>query len=154
MASENVDRIEPAGHAARLDHVGITVADLKAMTEWYAQSLRLEVEFEFTVAAVELSGVMLRSAGGDRIELLHRPGNRQGLAAANPAEAALTRGYSHVALDVADVDEAYAQLLEAGATECMSPRSSPEPGVRMAYLADPEGNLIELLDRTSAATAG
>jgi predicted enzyme related to lactoylglutathione lyase len=33
----------------------------------------------------------------------------------------------------------------------MSPRPSPEPGVRMAYVADPEGNLLEVLDRTTAA---
>ena len=38
----------------------------------------------------------------------------------------------------------------APATGCRrSP--SPEPGVRMAYVADPEGNLIELLDRTAVA---
>ena len=65
-------------------------------------------------------------------------------------EAALTRGYGHFALDVADVDASYAALLAAGATDRMSPRPSPEPGVRMAYVADPEGNLIELLDRTAA----
>jgi catechol 2,3-dioxygenase-like lactoylglutathione lyase family enzyme len=43
-------------------------------------------------------------------------------------------------------------LLDLGATDRMSPRPSPEPGVRMAYVADPEGNLVELLDRTAAAT--
>jgi len=46
------------------------------------------------------------------------------------------------------VDAAYAALLDAGATDRMSPRPSPEPGVRMAYVADPEGNLVELLDRS------
>jgi catechol 2,3-dioxygenase-like lactoylglutathione lyase family enzyme len=29
----------------------------------------------------------------------------------------------------------------------MPPGPSPEPGVRMAFVADPEGNLIELLHR-------
>ena len=33
---------------------------------------------------------------------------------------------------------------EAGAGERVSPRPSPEPGVRFAFLADPEGNLVEL----------
>ena len=131
----------------RLDHVGLTVGDLDAMTRWYAKTLQLTVEFEFTLPGMEFHGVMLRGAAGHRIELLHRPGNRAGLQAASPVEAALTRGFGHIAFDVPDVDDAYQELLAAGAEERMSPRPSPEPGVRMAYVADPEGNLIELLAR-------
>jgi predicted enzyme related to lactoylglutathione lyase len=33
------------------------------------------------------------------------------------------------------------------AREVMAPQPSPEPGVRMSFLADPEGNLIELVER-------
>jgi catechol 2,3-dioxygenase-like lactoylglutathione lyase family enzyme len=135
----------------KLDHVGLTVGDLDAMIDWYAKALELEVELEFALDDVEFRGVMLRSADGHRIELLHRPGSSPGLQAANPVEAALTRGFGHIAFDVPDVDAAYDALVGAGATDRMSPRPSPEPGVRMAYVADPEGNLVELLDRTAAA---
>jgi lactoylglutathione lyase len=134
----------------RLDHVGLTVGDLEAMTAWYADALEMAVEFEFALDHVDFRGVMLRSAAGHRIELLHRPESVTGLQAANPVEAALTCGFGHVAFDVPDVDAAYDALLAAGASDRMSPRPSPEPGVRMAYVADPEGNLIELLDRTAA----
>jgi catechol 2,3-dioxygenase-like lactoylglutathione lyase family enzyme len=133
-----------------LDHVGLNVADLDVMTAWYAATLGLEREFEFALDRVDFRGVMLRSPSGYRIELLHRPASVPGLQAANPVEAALTRGFGHVAFDVPDVDSAYDALLAAGAGDRMSPRPSPEPGVRMAYVADPEGNLIELLDRTAA----
>jgi len=135
----------------RLDHVGLTVGDLPAMTSWYCSALDLSVEFEFALDQVEFSGVMLLSPAGHRIELLHRPPSVTGLQAANPVEAALTRGFGHVAFDVPSVDEAYDALLASGASDRMSPRPSPEPGVRMAYVADPEGNLIELLDRTASA---
>ena len=134
----------------RLDHVGLTVADLPAMTDWYAAALTLEVDFEFALDQVDLRGAMLRSPDGYRLELLHRPEGRPGLRAAHPVEAALTHGFGHLAFDVPDVDVAYAALVEAGADDRMSPRASPEPGVRMAYVADPEGNLLELLDRTTA----
>ena len=134
----------------RFDHVGLNVADLPAMVAWYTEALDLKVEFEFSLPQVAFRGTMLASPDGHRIELLHRDGSRPGLQAGSPVEAALTRGYSHFALDVADVDASYAALIEAGATDRMSPRPSPEPGVRMAYVADPEGNLIELLDRTAA----
>jgi lactoylglutathione lyase len=134
----------------RLDHVGLTVGDFDAMSDWYVKALELEVELEFALDHVDFRGVMLRSPAGYRLELLHRSGSVPGLQAASPVEAALTRGFGHVAFDVPDVDAAYDALLEAGASERMSPRPSPEPGVRMAYVADPEGNLVELLDRTSA----
>jgi catechol 2,3-dioxygenase-like lactoylglutathione lyase family enzyme len=133
-----------------LDHVGLTVGDLDAMTRWYTTVLGLRVEFEFSLPEADFRGVMLRG-DNHRIELLHRKGNRAGLQAASPVDAALVRGYGHIAFDVSDVSEVdtvYAELLAAGATDRMSPRPSPEPGVRMAYVADPEGNLIELLDRT------
>jgi lactoylglutathione lyase len=132
------------------DHVGLNVGDIAAMTRWYTDALDLKLEFEFSLPDIAFTGAMLASAQGYRIELLHRAGNRPGLQAADPVDAALTRGYGHFALDVADVDVTYDELLEAGASDRMSPRPSPEPGIRMAYVADPEGNLIELLDRTVA----
>jgi len=33
----------------------------------------------------------------------------------------------------------------AGAAAVWEPRTSPEPGVRMAFVADADGNLIELV---------
>jgi lactoylglutathione lyase len=132
------------------DHVGLNVADLESMTSWYRAALKLEVEFEFALDHVDFSGVMLRSPEGWRLELLNRPGSVVGLQAANPVEAALTRGFGHFAIDVPDVDVAYDALVAAGGSDRMSPRPSPEPGIRMAYVADPEGNLVELLDRTAA----
>ncbi|GAB3245932.1 VOC family protein [Nocardioides dilutus] len=134
----------------RFDHVGLNVADLPAMTRWYCSAFDLRVELEFALDHVDFSGVMLRSPDGWRLELLHRPGSVAGLQAKDPVDAALTRGFGHFALDVADVDAAYAALVTAGASDRMSPRPSPEPGVRMAYVADPEGNLVELLDRSRA----
>ncbi len=64
--------------------------------------------------------------------------------------AVLREGYGHVAFDVADLGAAYDRAVARGARPVMPPCPSPEPGVRMAFVADPEGNLIELLDRTSA----
>jgi glyoxylase I family protein len=52
-----------------------------------------------------------------------------------------------VAFDVTDLDAAYDRALARGARPVMPPCPAPEPGVRMAFIADPEGNLIELLHR-------
>ncbi|MEV6841930.1 VOC family protein [Actinoplanes sp. NPDC051411] len=40
-----------------------------------------------------------------------------------------------------------AAFVGLGARPVMTPRPSPEPGVRMAFVADPEGNLVEILSR-------
>ena len=91
---------------------------------------------------------MLRNAEfGHRVELLHRPGSTPGLRAANPAVAALSECYTHIAFDVADLETTHARLLALGAGEVMVPQPSPEPGVRMSYVTDLEGNLVELVER-------
>ena len=64
----------------KLDHVGLNVADLSAMTAWYCAALKLDVEFEFALDHVDFSGVVLRSPEGYRLELLCRAGNVAGAA--------------------------------------------------------------------------
>ncbi len=136
----------PSEH--RLDHVGLTVADLAAAADWYCAAFGLRREVELRVDAIELDIVMLvHDTLGHRLELLHRPGLRAEPRPDNPAAAALAPGFSHIAFDVADLDTAHAALLGRGARQVMPPQPSPEPGVRMSYLADPEGNLVELVER-------
>ena len=132
----------------RHDHVGINVADLARAEAWYQEAFGLQREFATRVHAAGLDIVMLRDPEhGHRVELLHRPGSGPGLRAANPAEAALTEGFGHLAFGVASLAAAHARLLRLGAREIMAPQPSPEPGVRMSFLADPEGNLVELVER-------
>jgi lactoylglutathione lyase len=132
----------------RHDHVGINVADLARAQAWYAAAFGLKREFATRIEAVGLDIVMLRDPEhGHRVELLHRPGSGPGLRAANPGEAARTEGFGHLAFGVASLDEVHGRLLGLGAREVMPPQPSPEPGVRMSFLADPEGNLIELVER-------
>ena len=132
----------------RLDHVGLNVADLAKAEAWYAMAFGLEREFATRIDAVGLDIVMLRNPElGHRVELLSRPGSGPGLRAADPAEAALTEGYGHIAFGVAGLQAVHSRLLGLGAREIMPPQPSPEPGVRMSFLADPEGNLIELVER-------
>jgi lactoylglutathione lyase len=133
----------------RLDHVGLSVRDLAAATAWYCAAFGYRRELTLRVDPIELDIVMLRLPGGDRLELLHRPGSAPGLRPAGPAEAALSQAFGHIAFDVADLDATYARVVGLGARPVMAPGPSPEAGVRMAFVADPEGNLVELLSRPS-----
>ncbi len=133
------------------DHVGLSVADLEAQRDWYARALDLTPVTPFEIAPLGLRGAFLVHATGWSIELLHRDGNGPGLSAPDAPTAALTRGFGHVCVRVDDVDTLYDHLVRMGAADRMSPRDAPEPGVRMAFVADPEGNLIELIDRKGPA---
>ncbi len=136
-----------ADSLARLDHVGLAVADLAAARSWFCDVFGLVPELTLRVGALDLDIEMLiHPVHGYRLELLHRPGSAADKPA-NPGEAALREGYGHMAFDVTDLDAAYDRALALGARPVMPPGPSPEPGVRMAFVADPEGNLIELLHR-------
>ena len=127
------------------DHVGLNVSDLDTASAWYEQVLDLRTEREFSVPGVGLRGRMLVHESGYRLELIERSGSVPGIRAADPAEAALTRGFGHMAFQVMDLDVVYDAMLAAGAFPRVPPTDAPRPGARMAWVADPEGNLIELI---------
>ncbi|MGW7258794.1 VOC family protein [Streptomyces sp. NPDC054834] len=134
---------------ARLDHVGVNVRDLAAQTAWYRRAFGLTTVFEFHLEGPGLTGVVLEHPDGWRLELLARPGSAPGLRAPDPVTAVLTEGYGHFAVTTPRLDPVHAALLAHGAHEVMKPGPSPEPGIRMAWVGDPEGNLIELIERWS-----
>lgn len=132
---------------ARLDHVGVNVRDLPAQLAWYRAAFGLRTVFEFHLDGPGLTGVVLEHPHGWRLELLARPGSAPGLRAPDPMTAVLTEGYGHFAVTTPELDPVYAALTALGAGEVLAPGPSPEPGVRMAWVKDPEGNLIELIER-------
>jgi catechol 2,3-dioxygenase-like lactoylglutathione lyase family enzyme len=138
-----------ADHSARLDHVGLSVADLDGAASWFCDVFGLVPEVALRVEPLDLSiRMLIHPEHGYRLELLHRPGSAAGGKPGTPAEAALRDGYGHVAFDVADLEAAYDRAVVRGARPVMPPCPSPEPGVRMAFVADPEGNLVEFLHRS------
>jgi catechol 2,3-dioxygenase-like lactoylglutathione lyase family enzyme len=150
----------------RLHHAGLSVGDLDAAIAWYRRALGFQVEFSFVLpprggggppgpeggkdATFEIPvmrGAMMVNQAGVRIELLERTGSGGGPRGSDPDTALLTRGWGHIALEVQDLESTYRRLVEAGASGVWEPRPSPQPGVRMAFVHDPEGNLVELIER-------
>ncbi|MFT4083477.1 MAG: VOC family protein [Nocardioides sp.] len=130
------------------DHVGLNVPDLDAAQAWYCEVFGLTAATPFTIASAGLRGVMLlHEESGFRIELLHRAGAVTGMQPSSAEDAALTLGYGHICLRVADPAQEYRRLLEAGASTRKEPMPSPRPGAVVAFVADPWGNLIEIINR-------
>jgi lactoylglutathione lyase len=130
------------------DHIGVSVGDLDAQAAWYRDGFDLREADPFDIPALGIRGTFLiGDDGGLAIELLEREGSKPGLQAPDQATALLTRGYGHICLRVDDVDATFAKLIGLGAGERMPPQAAPEPGIRICFVSDPEGNLIELIDR-------
>lgn len=130
------------------DHVGLAVADLDAQCHFYGKAFGLldEVRTEFPDAQIRTA--FLRSATGLQIELIERKGSLPH-SFADAYEGAGTQGFFHWALAVDDLDAAINDVLAAGATQVSAPANAVRPGVRFAYVKDPEGNLLELIQTLS-----
>jgi len=137
-----------------VDHIGLSVGDLDAQLDWYRRAFGFATARPFEIAAVGLRGAFLLGPDDIALELLERQGStRTRPDAVNPPDALLDRGWGHICFRVEDVDAVFAHLVELGATVVGAPGDAPEPGVRFAYVADPEDNLIELLDRKGPVSA-
>lgn len=131
-------------NGVRPHHVGLTVEDLQRARTWYADALGFELQLAFELPG-GARGAMLRSGGGARVELFEVPTPRAGRAWQEPHAAMQTAGLGHVAFEVDDLDAVFAAATAAGGAEVWGPRPSPEPGRRMAFVHDLDGNLVELI---------
>jgi catechol 2,3-dioxygenase-like lactoylglutathione lyase family enzyme len=139
----------------RFDHVGITVADLDTMTEFFA-GLGLEVEGrmfvegEFVDTVIGIPGsrteiVMLRTPdGGARLELSSfvRPGHQPG----SPAAMATELGLRNVCFEIDDLPAAVERLAADG-YGLVGGIGEYEQSWRMAYVRGPEGIIVSLAQR-------
>jgi catechol 2,3-dioxygenase-like lactoylglutathione lyase family enzyme len=133
----------------RPHHVALTVEDLDRAAGWYAEALGFATLLAFSLPG-SVRGAMLRTPAGAGIELFEVPGSQPGLVDADPPEAMRTRGFGHVGLEVADLHAAFAAVVAAGASVVWEPRDAPEPGRQMAFVHDPDGNLVELIGPPSS----
>jgi lactoylglutathione lyase len=58
---------------------------------------------------------------------------------------ALRAGVGHPAWTGDDLDAAHERPVEAGGRSVWTPRDTYDHGLRVAFIADPHGNLVELL---------
>jgi catechol 2,3-dioxygenase-like lactoylglutathione lyase family enzyme len=141
-------------------HYGVTVSDMEEVLPFYRDTLGLEVlsrghveagtedseKFEDFVGvdgAVDVEVVFL-DAGGCQVELLqyNSPEGTDAHGASNN-----DAGASHFCLEVEDIDELYEELTDDGIEFVYEPITLSK-GVRVAYMYDPEGNIVELSDRS------
>ncbi|HVY62104.1 MAG TPA: VOC family protein [Planctomycetota bacterium] len=123
-------------------HTMLRVADLERAKRFYTEGLGFALESErryedgrFTLAFLRAPG---DAADGPRIELTH-----------NWDTASYERGnaYGHVAYAVPSIAEVQARLRKAGYDLSWGPGKTPDGRTAMAFVDDPDGYEIELLER-------
>lgn len=143
-----------------LGHVAFATHDLPRLVAFYAALLEVEAQFS---PRLRRNKNYDRVTGLDGVDVLAAWVRGHNLSLEfwqylNPQTAARADdrpvsdlGYSHVAFEVEDLDDAFARAVSLGAR----PHGPPEDlgRARAAYLRDPDGNVIELIAWSPDAAA-
>jgi catechol 2,3-dioxygenase-like lactoylglutathione lyase family enzyme len=128
---------------ATVDHVAFSVGDLDAMVAFYT-GLGFDERARSDLTPAPVRVALLRNRAGAAIELIAHSVSVPAEHARNPVDAAARQGLLHVALHVGNLDATVAAVVAAGARLIASPSLNSRGDARFAYVADPEGNLVEL----------
>lgn len=129
-------------------HVAVRVPDFEAAKRWYVEKLDFRVIREWPYADQRLAYLAPATDDNFFIEIL---GDGNPHPVPKPVyqdlgDSLRLAGYHHYCLNVADIDETVAELRKRGVTIVTEPFELPVIKRRLAFLADPWGNLIELAE--------
>ena len=123
----------------RLDGIGLLVKDMGTMIRFYRDVLGFEIK-----EAEDADNVYLVKDG--TLFLLYGRKDFERMTARSYGYVQGLNGHFEIALYVNtfdEVDAAFDHAVEKGATPILAPTTEPW-GQRTCYIADPEGNLIEI----------
>jgi catechol 2,3-dioxygenase-like lactoylglutathione lyase family enzyme len=118
------------------NHYGIVVRDLTASLDFYTNLFSARVVYEGHIPSSDTAVRYLQIAGG-MIELLHPAQPR-------PDE---TFGITHLAFLTDDLEGDYARLTRKGYLGLVQPKPAGSGVGRLAFLSDPNGARVELIQR-------
>lgn len=123
----------------KLEGIGIMVDDMAVMVRFYRDILGFEIKEDENT-----SNVFLEKDG--TLFLLYRKKDFEKMTGRRFSYCTGVNGHYEIAMGVENyeaVDKTYEAVVRAGAQSIMKPVTEPW-GQRTCYIADPEGNLIEI----------
>lgn len=141
----------------RVDHFALTVSDLERSLRFYRDMLGLEVRVRrvwneeyvremvgFPDASMDIALLALPGSEDQQLELIEYQQPR----ARPPRNPINTAGSAHLCFMVDDIQETYDRLRQAGIEFVSAPVAvpvGPNKGRRTAYLLDPDGIVVQLM---------
>lgn len=150
MSLQNPPAPNPSSTFASLrgHHAALRVPDYEAEKRWFVEKLDFRVIHEWPYADQHLAYVAPPNDDHFYVEILGDgappPQPRPGYT--DLGDSLRQAGYHHVCLQVDDVDAIVAELRRRGVTIVTEPFVLPVISRRLAFFADPYGNLFELAE--------
>ena len=132
-------KLKKIGDVMRLDGFGLFVENMENMIKFYRDVLGFEIKEE-----LDTSNVYLKKDG--TLFLLYGRKDFEKMTNRKYEYVKGLNGHFELALYVDtfdEVDETYNRIIKQGANPILEPTTEPW-GQRTCYIADPEGNLIEI----------
>lgn len=134
----------------QLGHVCLVTNQLPALIAFYRDRLGLTVKFMFTGADGADFGCYLAAGGMTFIEIFDQHGAaKQWGGATDPLRPNVSTHYGHFCLEVTGL-EAFTDRLKAGGLE-VTPVKVGIDHSKQAWIRDPDGNRVELMEYTPAS---
>ncbi|MEM6854925.1 MAG: VOC family protein [Planctomycetota bacterium] len=148
VTSGSVAEIKPADPLAgmRVDHIMVNARDYETSFAWYRDKLGFEPVVTWTVDGLVDTDLSYLRGGGFLIELVSNPESEATAALAPAKDFAdhfTQRGFTHLCFVVDDVDAALAELNRRGVPTFSPAIDFPALDVRVGFIQDPDGNVIE-----------
>jgi glyoxylase I family protein len=148
-----------------IHHVAISTPDLERITRFYRDTLGFEAESEVqweagtelgdlcdTIIGLKNSSaksIMLKK-GSMIVEFFQYSAPEP--KPLSPKQRVCDHGYTHICLEVKDIDKEFDRLKNAGMTFHARPPGDEGAGLRAIYGRDPDGNVVELMEIVSTST--
>jgi methylmalonyl-CoA/ethylmalonyl-CoA epimerase len=130
----------------QIDHVCLNVPNYEETLQWYQEKLDAKVTREWTVEVFPDLKLAYLDVYGFRIEIIGSTQSQAGMPTASDfGEGLRTRSIGHFCFRVDDVDVVLAELNRRGVPTFVSLGSYPDAGVRLCFIQDNNGNLIEFV---------
>jgi methylmalonyl-CoA/ethylmalonyl-CoA epimerase len=130
-----------------IDHVCLNVPNYQETLEWYQQTFDAKISREWTVDVFHDLKLAYLDVYGFKIEIIGSTSQSEpGMPKAQDFGHGLrTRGIGHFCFRVDNVDAVLAELERRGVSAFVPLGSYPDAGVRLFFIQDNNGNLIEFV---------
>jgi glyoxylase I family protein len=128
------------------DHAGVRAPDFAAAAAWYVETLDFRVVKAWSHGEITFGFLALATDDGFCLELIAGPGVTPPAPRQTLQDSLGAPGWHHLCLRVGDLDATIAELKRRHVTILAEPFPAPAWNARIAFFADPWGNVFELAE--------